>query len=220
MNNKDNSKNLYNLISKNLFLSYIHYNTALLLDISIPKYIKNLKIEELVKIINCLNSSYFYSMNFNSKIDLRLAISNFMKIDSVVNLYQQFYVSLKNYFFILEYIYYKTDSSELKRKIFEKILYSSEQILNDYLNENNDNDILEKELIERETLLTKCSGPICEFLFPLIDKIQFYNDEKFRDKICDILLRLIMSEKLPIRQKVKDILSNVFQFLNKNPEEI
>ena len=215
-------------------MSYIHYNTALLLDISIPKYINNLKIEELVKIINCLNSSYFYSMNFNSKIDLRLAISNFMKIDSVVNLYQQFYVSLKNYFFILEYIYNKSNNPELKRKFFEKILNSSEKILNDYLNkeieykslmtknkgENNDNDILETELIERETLLTKCSGPICEFLLPLIDKIQFYNDEKFRDKICDILLRLIMSEKLPIRQKIKDILFNVFQFLNKNKEEI
>ena len=135
---------------------------------------------------------------------------------------------------MFEYIYYKSGSTELKRKIFEKILNSSEKILNDYLNkeieykslktkykgENNDNDLLEKELIERETLLAKYSNPIYEFLFPLIDKIQFYNDEKYRDKICNILLRLIMSEKLPIRIKIKDILSNVFQFLNKNPEEI
>ena len=33
--NKEDSKNLYNLINKNFFLSYIHYNTILLLDISI-----------------------------------------------------------------------------------------------------------------------------------------------------------------------------------------
>ena len=168
-------------------------------------------------------------MIFNSKIELRLEISNFMKINSTIHLYQQFYISIKNYFFILEYIYYTCQKSELKRKILEKILNSCEKILNEYSNkdteyktyieENKDNDLIGKKILERETLLTKYSNIICEFIFPLIDKIQFYNDKIFREKFCNIFLNLIMCEKLPIRQKVKEILSNTFQNLNKNQEE-
>ena len=67
LKNKKNTKNMYDMIDKYIFLSYIHYSTILLLDSSIPKYMKYLSSEELNKIIECLNISYNSSMNFNLK---------------------------------------------------------------------------------------------------------------------------------------------------------
>jgi hypothetical protein len=187
LKNKKNTKNMYGLIDKYIFLSYIHYNTILLLDSSIPKYMKYLSYDELNKIIECLNISYISSMNFNSKIDLRLDISDFMKINSTINLFQQFQISVKNYFFLLEQLYYKTENVEIKQELFQKIINSSEIVLNEYISKDNeyktfieknanfkDDDFkLEGEFQEWEILLLNYSNIICEYIFPLIQKIEF-----------------------------------------------
>ena len=234
LKNKDNSnsKNLYNLIDKHIFLSYIHYNTILLLDTSIPKYIKHFNSDEINKIIDCLNSSLISSMNFNSKINLRLAISDFMKINSTINLFQQFQISVKNYFLLLEQLYFKTENIEIKQKYFEKIMDSSSKILTVYIDIDNefksfcekkeyykDNNLLEREFQETENILSNYSNPICDYILPLIQKIEFYKDDKYRIIIAKIMMSLIVCCQPKIRGKLKDILVLVFKHLNKTEEK-
>ena len=229
LKNKKNTKNMYDLIDKYIFLSYIHYNTILLLDSSIPKYMKYLSYDELNKIIECLNISYISSMNFNSKIDLRLGISDFMKINSTINLFQQFQISVKNYFCLLEKLYYKNENVEIKQELFRKIINSSEIILNEYISKDNeyrtfiekninfkDDDLkLEGEFQEWEILLLNYSNIICEYIFPLIQKIEFFKNDKYRDNMVNIIFKLIMCYQPKIREKIKDILLLVFQEINK-----
>ncbi len=233
LKNKKNTKNMYDMIDKYIFLSYIHYSTILLLDSSIPKYMKYLSSEELNKIIECLNISYNSSMNFNSKIDLRLAISDFMKINSTINLFQQLQISVKNYFYLLEQLYYKNENFERKQELFQKILNSSEIILNEYISKDNeyktfieknenckDDDLkLEGEFQEWESLLLNYSNIICEYIFPLIQKIEFFKNDKCRDNMVNIIFKLIMCYQPKIREKIKDILKLVFQEINKPKEK-
>jgi hypothetical protein len=233
LKNKRNKKNMYDLIDKYIFLSYIHYSTILLLDSSIPKYMKYLSNDELNKIIECLNISYISSMNFNSKIDLRFAISDFMKINSTINLFQQFQISVKNYFFLLEHLYYKTENVEIKEELFQKIINSSEIILNEYISKDNeyktfieknenckDDDLkLEGEFQEWESLLLNYSNIICEYIFPLIQKIEFFKNDKCRDNMVNIIFKLIMCYQPKIREKIKDILMLVFQEINRQKEK-
>ena len=233
LKNKKNTKNMYDIIDKYIFLSYIHYSTILLLDSSIPKYMKYLANDELNKIIECLNISYNSSMNFNSKIDLRLAISDFMKINSTINLFQQLQISVKNYFYLLEQLYYKTENVEIKQELFQKILNSSEIILNEYISKDNeyktfieknenckDDDLkLEGEFQEWESLLLNYSNIICDYIFPLIQKIEFYKNDKYRDNIVNIIFKLIMCYQPKIRENIKDILKLVFQEINKQKEK-
>ena len=230
---KKNTKSMYDQIDKYIFLSYIHYSTILLLDSSIPKYMKYLSNDELNKIIECLNISYISSMNFNSKIEFRLAISDFMKINSTINLFQQFHISVKNYFFLLEQLYYKAENIEINQELFQKILNSSEIILNEYISKDNeyktfiennenfkDDDLkLEGEFQEWESLLLNYSNIICEYIFPLIQKIEFYKNDKYRDNMVNIIFKLIMCYQPKIREKIKDILKLVFQEINKQKEK-
>ena len=61
-------------------------------------------------------------------------------------------------------------------------------------------------------------------MFPTIQKIEFYKNEKYRDIICKMLFDLIMCYEQRIREKVKDILNIVFTKIfkdnkkNKNEE--
>ena len=172
-------------------------------------------------------------MNFNSKIDLRLAISDFMKINSTINLFQQFQISAKNYFYLLEQLYYKTENVEIKQELFQKIINSSEIVLNEYISKDNeyrtfieknenlkDDDLkLEGEFQEWEILLLNYSNIICEYIFPLIQKIEFFKNDKYRDNMVNIIFKLIMCYQPKIREKIKDILLLVFQEINKQKEK-
>jgi hypothetical protein len=109
-------------------------------------------------------SSYSNAITFNEKINLRLTISNLMKITSTINLFQQFQISIKNYFFLLDYICNKNANNELINNYKEKIFSSAEIILQSFidinkeykallLNDKKNNDINNKELREKETSL-------------------------------------------------------------------
>ena len=172
-------------------------------------------------------------MNFNSKIEFRLAISDFMKINSTINLFQQFHISVKNYFFLLEQLYYKAENIEINQELFQKILNSSEIILNEYISKDNeyktfieknenckDDDLkLEGEFQEWESLLLNYSNIICDYIFPLIQKIEFYKNDKYRDNMVNIIFKLIMCYQPKIRENIKDILKLVFQEINKQKEK-
>ena len=156
-----------------------------------------------------------------------------MKINSTINLFQQLQISVKNYFYLLEQLYYKNENFERKQELFQKILNSSEIILNEYISKDNeyktfieknenckDDDLkLEGEFQEWESLLLNYSNIICEYIFPFIQKIEFFKNDKCRDNMVNIIFKLIMCYQPKIREKIKDILKLVFQEINKPKEK-
>ena len=126
-------------------------------------------------------TSYTNAIIFNSKINLRLEISSLLKINSTINLFQQFQISIKNYFFLLDYIFSNNSKEEIIKDINDKIFSSSEKILSDFIqkekekkilfeNNNNKNDeSVEKEYQEKEIILKYYIGPINDNIFSLIN---------------------------------------------------
>ena len=218
------SKIFIHNIERNIFLSHIHYNISFILDSSFPKIISNLKIEEITKLIDMFYLSYFYSLNFNSKIKLRLAISELLKINSTINLFQQFQLSIKNYFYLLEYIYSNVDEGDNKINIKTKIFVSAEKLLDDYIKKENESrtffeinnkedENIEKEYQEKEIFLNYYVVPLCENVFPIIKKVKFYEDDKYKDIFSKIFLTLISCESIKIRENIKELLNIVFNVL-------
>ena len=218
------SKIFIHNIERNIFLSHIHYNISFILDSSFPKIISNLKIEEITKLIDMFYLSYFYSLNFNSKIKLRLAISELLKINSTINLFQQFQLSIKNYFYLLEYIYSNVDEGDNKINIKTKIFVSAEKLLDDYIKKENESrtffeinnkedENIEKEYQEKEIVLNYYVVPLCENVFPIIKKVKFYEDDKYKDIFSKIFLTLISCESIKIRENIKELLNIVFNVL-------
>ena len=226
--NNEKSKLVLHNIEKNIFLSHIHFNVLFLLDKTLPKIIKQIKLNELNKLIETLSSSYLNAINFNSKISLRLEISSLMKINSTINLFQQFKISIKNYFFLLGYICTKSNKDEIIKNYKEKIFLSAESILKGFIQIENEyksllkianekiGEIIDKELREKELILNYYNVPLCENIFPIIKKVKFYEDEKYRNIFCQIFFEMISCENIKIRENVKNLLKISFDILYKD----
>ena len=215
------SKIFIHNIERNIFLSHIHYNVLYLLDNSFPKIIKNLKLEEISKLIDLFQSSYINSMNFNSQIKTRQAISELVKINNTINLFQQFQISIKNYFFLLDYICSKSDNNEIVNNYKNRIFISAENILNDFIkneneyktffeNNNKNDESIEKEYQEKEILINYYIEPICQNIFHTLKNVKFYEDEKYKAIFCQIFLNLISSKYIKIRENIRILLNIIF----------
>ena len=223
--NISNSKLFIHHIEQKIFLSHIHFNVLFLLENTLQKIIKILKYEEFSSIIEMFYTSYTNAIIFNSKINLRLEISSLLKINSTINLFQQFQISIKNYFFLLDYIFSNNSKEEIIKDINDKIFSSSEKILSDFIqkekekkilfeNNNNKNDeSVEKEYQEKELILKYYIGPINDNIFPLIKKAKFYEDDKYRDIFCKIFLEMISCDQLKIRENIKELLNMSFNII-------
>ena len=218
------SKIFIHNIEKNIFLSHIHYNILYLLDNSFPKILNYLKLEEIMKLIDMFHLSYINSINFNSKIKLRFAIADLIKMNYTINLFQQFKISIKNYFFLSEYICSK-NKEEIAKNYRNKIFFSAENILIDFIkkekeyktffekNNNKNEENIEKEFQEKEIIINYYIGPLCENIFPALKRAKFHEDEKYKDIFCKIFLDLISSDQIKIRENIKDLLNIIFDCL-------
>ena len=228
LKNNAQSKIILHHLEKNIFLSHIHYNVLFLLDKTLPKIIKHIKLDDINKIIDMFFSSYSNAITFNEKINLRLTISNLMKITSTINLFQQFQISIKNYFFLLEYICNKNNKNDSYKIYQEKIFSSAEEILKGFINieneyknlldKNNDNsdEIIDKEIKEKEIIMKYYNEPLCGHIFPGIKKAKFYENDKYRNIFCQIFLEMISCENIKIRENIKDLLNISFDILYKD----
>ena len=228
LKNNAQSKIILHHLEKNIFLSHIHYNVLFLLDKTLPKITKHIKLDDINKIIDMFFSSYSNAITFNEKINLRLTISNLMKITSTINLFQQFQISIKNYFFLLEYICNKNNKNDSYKIYQEKIFSSAEEILKGFINieneyknlldKNNDNsdEIIDKEIKEKEIIMKYYNEPLCGHIFPGIKKAKFYENDKYRNIFCQIFLEMISCENIKIRENIKDLLNISFDILYKD----
>ena len=225
-------------IDMNLSLCYIHFNILYLLDQLLSQSIQYLSDDILNKLLDCLEASIMISNNFNSNILLRLAINEYYRNvlnplssmtiyisnNEVINLFKQFQIALKNFFIIIEFLYSKENDSNTKQIYYQRIINFSIKIINYYTNKNKEFFNLinkpekEKEFKEKEAELNNFVLPLCNYVFPSLQKIAFYNDEK-RDIICKLLFELIMCYDQRIREKIKDILNIVFVKIFKNEKE-
>ena len=243
-----NEKELYNLlkskknnikIDMNLSLCFIHFNILSLLDKLLSQNIYYLSDNILNQLLDCLEASIIISNTFNSNIHLRLAITEYNKnvlnplssmavaIDNneVINLFRQFQIATKNMLFISLFLYNKEIDNNNKQNYYKRIMDISIKIINYYLIKINEFDNLinrtdnEKEVKEKESELNNFILPLCENVFPAIQKIEFYNNEKYRDIVCKLLFELILCYEQRIREKVKDLLNIVFSKIIKKDKE-
>ena len=243
-----NEKELYNLlkskknnikIDMNLSLCFIHFNILSLLDKLLSQNIYYLSDNILNQLLDCLEASIIISNTFNSNIHLRLAITEYNKnvlnplssmavaIDNneVINLFRQFQIATKNMLFISLFLYNKEIDNNNKQNYYKRIMDESIKIINYYLIKIKEFDNLinrtdnEKEVKEKESELNNFILPLCENVFPAIQKIEFYNNEKYRDIICKLLFELILCYEQRIREKVKDLLNIVFSKIIKKDKE-
>ena len=174
-----------------------------------------------MKLIDMFHLSYINSINFNSKIKLRLAITDLIKMNYTINLFQQFKISIKNYFFLSEYICSKKLKEEIIKNYRNKIFFSAEKILIDFIkteneyktffekNNSKNEENTEKEYQEKEIIINYYIGPLCENIFPALKRAKFHEDEKYKDIFCKIFLDLISCEQIKLRENIKDLLSIV-----------
>ena len=177
-----------------------------------------------MKLIDMFHLSYINSINFNSKIKLRFAIADLIKMNYTINLFQQFKISIKNYFFLSEYISSK-NKEEIAKNYRNKIFFSAEKVLLDFIkkekeyktffekNNNKNEENIDKEFQEKEIIINYYIGPLCENIFPALKRVKFHEDEKYKDIFCKIFLDLISSEQIKIRENIKDLLSIIFDCL-------
>ena len=223
----------------NLSLCYIHLNILSLLDKLISQNKVYLSDDILNKLLDCLEASLIISNKFNSNIQLRLIITDYNKNntnhissmmlsisnDDLINLFAQFQIAIKNFFTIIEYLYNKENNSNNKQKYYKRIMDVSIKIINYYTNENKEfNTIInkidnEKEVKKKENELNNFFLPLRDNIFPIIQKIEFYKNEKYRDIICKLLFDLIMCYDPRIREIVKDILNLVFSNILNNEKK-
>ena len=248
-----NEKELSNLLKSkknitkidiNLSLCFIHFNILSLLDKLLSKNIYHLSDDILNNLLDCLEASIIISNSFNSNIQLRLTITEYNKNvlnplssmaisianNEVINLFRQFQIATKNFFFIAIFLYNKTIDDNNKQKYYKRIIDISIKIINYYLIKikefdflitkiDKEKEIKEKEVKEKEAELNNFVIPLCDDVFPTIQKIEFYKNEKYRDIICKMMFELIMCYEQRIREKVKDILNIVFNKLLKDDKQ-
>ena len=225
------------LLDKNLSMSFVHYNVLNLLDKLLSQNIYFLNDEVLNKLLDCLEASIYISNNFNANIKLRFIINeynqqmgNFFSTKNnylisegeIFNLFKQFQMAYKNFYFIAEFLYYKDNGISNKQKYYKTIIEMSIKAINIYNNKNKEfiNFINktnnEKEVKEKEAELNNYVISLNDYIFPSLKKIEFYKDEKYRDQICKLFFELILCYDQRIREKVRDMLNIVFDTLYKN----
>ena len=191
-----------------------------------------MKIKELNKLIECFGLSYSYSLDINANIKLRIALSDFMKYHNIVNFFPQFQLAIKNFLLLLRLFYHKQENAEVKGNLEKKIYESTLKILKTFIQKDNEYVILNKkikeiscnpkemkELKDYENLIKNFLNPIKDYIFPLLKKIHFYENEKYKDKFANIFFELIMCSQPIIREKIKDYLSLLFQSFYKDKEK-
>ena len=67
-----------------------------------------------------------------------------------------------------------------------------------------------KNLQHKEKLLKNYVFPLCAYVFPVIQRIEFYKVDKYKDIITKSMLELILCEYVEVREKVKDILEIIY----------
>ena len=226
-----------NLLNKNLSMSFVHFKVLNLLDKLLSQNIYFLNDEVLNKLLDCLEASIYISNNFNGNINLRFKITEynqkignnfskknneFISDDEIFNLFKQFQMAYKNFYFIAEFLYNKDNGISNKQKYYKKIMEMSIKSIKIYNNKNKEFINLinksnnEKEAKEKEAELNNYVISLNDYIFPLIQKIEFYKDSQYRDIICKLFFDLILCYDQRIREKVKDMLGVVFDVLYKN----
>ncbi len=228
-----------NEIDMNLSLCYIHLNILSLLDKLISQNKLFLSDDILNKLLGCFEESINIANNFNSNNQLRLIITDYNKNntnhllsmmlsisnDDIINLFAQFQIAVKNFFIIIEYLYNKENNVNNKQRYYKRIMDVSIKIINYYANENKEfNTIINKtdnemELKKKENELNNFFLPLRDNIFPIIQKIEFYKNERYRDIISKLLFDLIMCYDPRIREIVKDMLNLVFSNILKNEKQ-
>lgn len=224
------TKKNISIIDKNLSLCFIHFNILSLLDKLLSQYINFLPDDILNKLLDCLEASIIISNNFNSNLQLRYLITEYNKMvvnplssmviwtdnNDVINLFRQFQISIKNFFIIVEFLYSKENDINNKKRYYKRIMDVSIKIISNYSDKNKEFLILinnaenEKEYKEKEFELNNFVLPLCDYIFPTIQKIEFYKYDKYRDIVSKILFDLILCYDQRIREKIKDLLNVVF----------
>ena len=227
------------LLDINLSMSFVHFNVLNLLDKLLSQNIYFLNDEVLNKLLDCLEASIYISNNFNANIKLRFIIDEYNKQignffskknndlicdEEIFNLFKQFQMAYKNFYFIAEFLYYKDNGISNKQKYYKKIMDMSIKSMNIYNNKhkefmnliNKSNN--EKEGKEKEAELNNYVISLNDYIFPSLQKIEFYKDRQYRDIICKLFFELILCYDQRIREKVRDILNIVFDTLYKNTE--
>ena len=224
------NKNNHKLIDKNLSLAFIHSHILDLLDKLLSQNIYFLSEEVLNELLVCLEDSINISNNLNSNIQLRFLINDYTKItrndstpdEEIFNLFKQFQIAYKNFFFIAEFLFFKDNGISNKQNYYKKIIDMSIKAINVYNNKNKDFLNLlnktnnEKEVKEKEAELNNYVICLCDYIFPSIQKIEFYKNDKDRDIICNLFFDLILCYDQRIREKVRDILNIAFDTIYKN----
>ena len=217
---KNNYKQYSDLIDVNILYCYIHLNILTLMDELIEKYLDILGDEDLNKILDSLESIYIISSQFNSKIELRLAISDTLKSNNIISLFKQLQISIKNYYIILEHLFNENNTASIKQNYYKRIMDTSIKILMDFVSKNKDYYELmnkqidknrdERELKEKEKNINYDISPICTYILPIIQNIEFYNVDKYKEIMTKVLVDLIICENEEIRAKTKDLLTSVY----------
>ena len=234
------TKKNINKIDMNLSLCFIHFNILSLLDKLLSQNITNLSDDILNKLLDCLEGSIIISNNFNTNLNLRFVITEYNKNvpnplssmailianNEIINLFRQFQIATKNFFIIAEYLYDKENDNN-KQIYYKRIIDVSIKIINYYCIKNNDfNNLInktdsekEKEFKEKEADLNNYVLPLCESIFPIIQRIEFYKYDNYRDIICKLLFELILCYDQRIRVKIKDILNVVYVKIFKDEKQ-
>ena len=184
------------------------------------KYLPLITQENVQLLLECLNESIQVSYQFNREINLRILISQKENSKITRGLFRQL-KAIIIYFDILNKLNNENFTDDNQEFCFNKIMDASIKILNWFVEINQDyNDsvknseeqlIDEKIIIEKEKNVHELASSVENSIFPSIIKLQFYNNEKYKDIITNYLLELIMCEIREIREKVKDILSLIFK---------
>ena len=226
------SKSNLNNIDIDLSLYFIHITILSLVDKLLSSYISFLSEDILEKLLDGLEASISISNNINSNISLRLTLTEYNKNISniyslskngeVINLFHQFQIAIKTFFFITQFLYNKENGINHRLQYYKKIMIMSIKLINYYSNKNkeflnllnkSDND---KVVKEKEAELNNFVEPLCEYIFPSIKKLEFYKNENYKDIISKLLFELILCYDMRIRENIKLILGLVFENLYKN----
>ena len=227
----------HKLLEKNLSLAFVHFKVINLLEKSLLQNIYFLNDDLLNKLLDCLEISINIANNFNANIKLRFIIteynqkmenffsikkSNLFSDEETFNLFKQFQLAYKNFYFIAEFLYSKENGISNMQKYYTKIMDLSIKAINNYNNKNkeflnfiNKTDN-EKEAKEKEAELNNYVFCLNDYIFPAIQKIEFYKNKQYRDTICKLLFELILCYDQRIREKVRDLLNIVFDTIYKN----
>ena len=232
------NKKEHKLLNKNLSLAFVHFNILNLIDKLLLQNIYFLNEETLNKLLNNLEMSIDIANNFNANIILRFKITEYNQqvintfqineysinsAEGIFNLFKQFQIGYKNYFFIAEFLYYKDNGITNQQKYYSKIMDLSVKSIKNYNNKNKEflNFINktnnEKEVTEKEAELNNYAISLSDYIFPSIQKIGFYQDKNYRDIICNLFFDLILCYDQRIREKIRDLLNIVFDYIYKNP---